>query len=130
MAALPESVMTLMRAFGKAFNRADIDGILACVTQDFEWRQAVGPHAPDGNIVTGRDAVRRALADRDTMYRDMRFSEAEVFMAGEDRVVGTFRATGQYASGQALDVRGVDIYTLRDGLIATKDSYWKTISPQ
>jgi ketosteroid isomerase-like protein len=112
MAGLPESVMTLMRAFGKAFNRADIDGILACVTEDFEWRQAVGPHAPDGNIVTGRDAVRRALADRDTMYRDMRFSEA------------------QYASGQALDVRGVDIYTLRDGLIATKDSYWKIISPQ
>tara|TARA_R110001606_G_scaffold30947_1_gene95119 strand:+ start:290 stop:682 length:393 start_codon:yes stop_codon:yes gene_type:complete len=130
MTALPESVMSLMRAFGKAFNRADVDGILACVTEDFEWRQAAGPNAPDGSIVSGREAVRQALADRDTMYRDMRFSEAEVFMAGETRVIGTFRATGKYASGESLDVRGVDIYTLRDGLIATKDSYWKIITPQ
>jgi len=128
MAAMPEEVMALMRAFGKAFNRADIDGILACVTDDFEWRQAVGPEAPHGRIVAGRDAVRQALAERDRSYRDMRFSDAEVFMAGDDRVVGTFRATGKYASGESLDVRGVDIYTLRDGLIAAKDSYWKIIT--
>lgn len=128
MAAIPDEVMALMKAFGKAFNRADIDGIIACVTDDFEWRQASGPDAPDGRIVSGRDAVRTALAARDQEYRDMRFSEAEICMAGDDRVLGTFRATGRYASGAPLDVRGADIYTLRDGLIASKDSYWKIIT--
>ncbi len=127
--AISEQVMTLMKAFGKAFNRADIEGILACVTDDFEWRQAVGPDAPDGRIVSGREPVRAALAARDEHYRDMRFSEAEICMAGDERVLGTFRATGNYASGAPLDVRGVDIYTLRDGLIASKDSYWKIITP-
>ena len=34
------------------------------------------------------------------------------------------------ADGTPLDLRGVDIYTLRDGLIATKDSYWKRIEGQ
>lgn len=126
MGAVPADVMDLMKRFGKAFNKADVDGILQCVTDDFEWRLATGPDAPDGKVVTGREAVRQALADRDAALGTVRFSEAEVAMAG-DRVLGTFRVTGSYADGTALDVRGVDIYTLRDGLIATKDSYWKRI---
>lgn len=126
MSAVPADVMDLMKRFGKAFNKADVDGILECVTDDFEWRLAAGPDAPDGKIVTGREAVRRALADRDAALDTARISEAEVAMAGE-RVLGTFRVTGSYADGTPLDVRGVDIYTLRDGLIATKDSYWKRI---
>lgn len=130
MAAMPDDVMALMKAFGKAFNRSDIDSILDCVTDDFVWRQASGPDAPDGKIVSGQKAVRAALAERDNAYRDMRFSDADVFMAGDDRVVGTFRATGKYASGAKLDVRGVDIYTLREGLIASKDSYWKIVTPR
>ena len=44
------SVMTLLRAFGKAFNAGDVDGILACVTDDHSrtatdlwegWRRVV-----------------------------------------------------------------------------------------
>lgn len=126
MVGVPADVMDLMKRFGRAFNKADVDGILECVTDDFEWRLATGPNAPDGRIVAGRDAVRQALADRDAALGSVRFSEAEVAMAGE-RVLGTFRVTGSYADGAPLDVRGVDIYTLRDGLIATKDSYWKRI---
>jgi len=126
MGGVPADVMDLMKRFGKAFNKADVDSILECVTDDFEWRLATGPNAPDGEIVTGRDAVRQALADRDAALDTVRISDAEVVMAG-DRVLGTFRVTGSYADGEPLDVRGVDIYTLRDGLIATKDSYWKRI---
>jgi len=32
------------------------------------------------------------------------------------------------SDGGAVDLRGCDIYTLRDGLIASKDSYWKQIA--
>lgn len=129
MCNVPAAVMDLMKRFGKAFNKADVDGILACVTDDFEWRLASGPDAPDGRIVRGREAVRDALAARDAALGTVRFSEAVVAMAGE-RVLGTFRVTGTYADGSPLDVRGVDIYSLRDGLIATKDSYWKRIEGQ
>jgi ketosteroid isomerase-like protein len=126
MSAVPMDVMNLMKRFGKAFNEADVDGILDCVTEGFEWRLATGPDAPDGKVVSGREAVRETLAERDATLGATRFSEGEVAMAGE-RVLGTFRLTGSYANGMPLDVRGVDIYTLCDGLIATKDSYWKRI---
>lgn len=120
------STLALLRTFGKAFNAGDIDEILACVTDDFEWRLASGPDAPDGRIVRGKDAVRQALRERQAEIREIRFSETEVFIA-DDQVIGRFRATGTYATGQPIDVRGVDLYTVRDGRIAVKDSYWKRI---
>ena len=126
MADKEDAVMTLLRAFGKAFNKGDIDGILACVTEDFEWRLASGPDAPDGKVVRGKEAVRRALEERDREVAEMRFSETSVTIAG-DTVYGAFRAIGTTRDGRAIDRRGIDVYRVREGKIALKDSYWKRI---
>lgn len=120
------AVMALLRQFGKAFNKGDVDGILACVTDDFEWRLAAGPNAPDGKIVRGKDAVREALEDRDREIEEMRFSETAVSIP-DGKVFGSFRATGRTRDGEAIDKRGIDIYEIRDGKIAVKDSYWKQV---
>ncbi len=123
-----EQTMALLGRFGKAFNRADVAEILACVTDDFVWVLAAGTDAPDGRVCRGAEQVRQALAARAELVRDVRFSETKVLFA-DDHVIGTFRATGTYVGdGRPHDVRGVDIYTLRDGLIASKDSYWKQIT--
>jgi ketosteroid isomerase-like protein len=121
-----DDVMALLRQFGKVFNRGDIEGILACVTDDFEWRLAEGPDAPDGKVVRGKEAVRAALEERDRAIAEMRFSETAVTIAG-DTVFGTFRAVGKTRDGRNIDRRGVDIYRIRDGRIALKDSYWKQV---
>lgn len=126
MAVDRDEAMALLRRFGKAFNAGDVDGIVACVTADFEWRLAEGPDAPDGRIARGAEGVRAALAERDGVIEAIRFSETELFFA-DGAVIGRFRATGTYRSGEPLDVRGIDIYTFRDGRISTKDSYWKRI---
>ena len=121
-----KAVMNVLKAFGKAFNAGDVDGVLAQVTDDFEWRLHEGAVAPDGAIVRGRHAVRAALEDRAKTIDHLRFSETEV-MFGDDHVVGRFRATGAYRDGRQIDVRGVDVYGFRDGKIAVKDSYWKAV---
>lgn len=121
-----DEVMALLRDFGKAFNRGDIDGILACVTEDFEWRLAKGPDAPDGKVVSGKEEVRRALEERDREIAEMRFSETAVTIA-EDKVFGSFRAKGRLRDGTKIDVRGLDVYEIRGGRIAVKDSYWKQV---
>jgi ketosteroid isomerase-like protein len=127
-APLSPELQALFRRFGKAFNAGDVDVIAACVTPDFRWIMARGPDAPYGRIVEGRDDLRRALAERGQLLEGVRFSEAEVFAAG-DCVIGTFRMTAtRRVDGAAIDLRGCDIYTLRDGLIASKDSYWKQIA--
>ncbi len=128
MSALSPELQALFRRFGKAFNAGDVEAIAACVTPDFRWIMARGPEAPHGRIVEGREALRTALAERERELSGVRFSEAQVFAAGEF-VVGTFRMTATRRSdGAAVDLRGCDIYTLRDGLIASKDSYWKQVA--
>jgi len=128
MNALSPELQALFRRFGRAFNAGDVEAIAACVTPDFRWIMARGPEAPHGRIVEGREALRTALAERERELSGVRFSEAQVFAAGEF-VVGTFRMTATRRSdGAAVDLRGCDIYTLRDGLIASKDSYWKQVA--
>lgn len=125
---LSPELQALFRRFGKAFNAMDVDGVLACVTPDFRWIMARGPEAPHGRIVSGRDALRAALLERDRELTGIRFSEAQVF-AASDAVIGTFRMTAtRRADNAAVDLRGCDLYTVRDGLIASKDSYWKQVT--
>lgn len=116
----------LMAAFGRAWGKGDVDGILACVTEDFEWRQAVGPEAPWGRHVRGKEALRRALAERDETFANLRYSDNRVEVFGE-RIVQTFRISGTLPGGEPADWRGCDLYQVRDGKLAYKDSYWKRI---
>jgi len=45
----------LLHRFCKAFNRADAEGILACVTDGSGWIQAAGSEAPHGRIRRGAE---------------------------------------------------------------------------
>lgn len=118
--------LALLKKLGKGFNAANVDAILECVTDDFEWILAAGPDAPHGKIVRGRDGVAATMAERAREISELRFSETDLIYAG-DRVIGTYRVTGRYADGRRIDARGCDIYVIRDGKIARKDSYWKQI---
>ncbi len=119
--------LALLKKLGRGFNNGDVDAILECVTDDFEWILASGPDAPHGKIVRGRDGVAATMAARAKEIPELRFSETELIYAGE-RVIGTYRATGRYADGRRIDARGCDVYVIRDGKIARKDSYWKQIT--
>ena len=51
---MPDAIDDLFRRFGKAFNKADVEEIAACVTDDFEWRLAAGTR-PAGTVLKGKD---------------------------------------------------------------------------
>ncbi len=121
-----EATLALLKKMGKGFNSGDVDAILECVTDDFEWILAAGPDAPHGKIVRGREGVAATMAARAKEIPELRFSETDLIYSG-DRVVGTYRVTGRYADDRRIDARGCDIYVIRDGKIARKDSYWKQI---
>lgn len=121
-----ETALALLKKLGKGFNNGDVNAILECVTDDFEWILAAGPDAPHGKVVRGREGVAATMAARAKEIPELRFSETDLIYAG-DRVIGTYRVTGRYADGQRIDARGCDLYVIRDGKIARKDSYWKQI---
>ncbi len=111
-----DAIEQLLTEFGTAWNDHDLDAALALTTPDIVF-ESTGP-APDGTRSEGRDAVREAWAP---IFADTasHFDGEELIVDG-DRVVQCW--TYRWADGH---VRGIDVFVLRDGLVAAKHSYVK-----
>ncbi len=106
----------VVEAFDAAWGAHDLDATLALVTDDCVF-ESTGP-APDGARHVGRAAVRAAWQP---IFDDASSAfEVEELVAAGDRVTQRWRYT--WADGH---VRGVDVFTVRDGLVAAKLSYVK-----
>jgi ketosteroid isomerase-like protein len=106
----------LLDAFGQAWNDHDLDAAMAMTTPDCVF-ESTGP-APDGERAVGPAAVRAAwegiFADEAAHF------EVEELVVQGDRA--SQRWTYRWADGH---VRGIDLFAIRDGLVAEKLSYVK-----
>ena len=118
-----EVTLEFLHAFADAFNRHDLDAIMAFMTPDCVFEASGGPDVC-GTRYVGREAVRRAFADVWATFPDAAWSDARHFMCG-DRAVTEWTFTGTRRDGDRIEVHGCDLFTLRDGKIALKNSYRK-----
>jgi ketosteroid isomerase-like protein len=102
--------------FAVAFDRHDVDAVMDAMTDDCVF-ESTDP--PAGGRHAGRAAVRAAWTEFFRASGGARFETEEQFAAG-DRVVVRWR----YSWGDGY-VRGVDVFRVRDGLVAEKLSYVK-----
>ncbi len=107
---------SLLEAFGQAWNDHDLDRALEMMTPDCVF-ESTGP-APDGERAVGPEQVRAAWAPI--------FADAAAQFEVEELIVQGDRATQRwsyrFADGH---IRGVDVFAIRDGLVAEKLSYVK-----
>jgi len=115
----------LMKAINAAFNARDVDRIMEFFADDCTFLMARGPE-PEGRRVHGKAAVRKVLADRFAVIRDMRWDHVDQVIAGQ-RAVTVWMVTGRGADGERLNYRGCDIYEFRGDKILNKDTYWKLV---
>ena len=108
-----------------AFNRHDLDGILAYFAEAAVFESPRGPDAW-GTRFAGKAAVREGLALRFSGIPDVHYGDDRHFVSG-DRGVSEWLLTGTTTAGQRIEVRGCDLWEFRDGLVVRKDSYWKII---
>jgi ketosteroid isomerase-like protein len=100
------------------WNAQDLDAIMATYTDDIVFQN----HTAGEDAVVGSDAVRAHLAHIFARWPDMRFSSRRVYMSPAFCTSEwTARATAR--DGRVLEWDGVDVFPLRDGLIARKDVY-------
>ncbi len=112
--------------FRKAYARADREALLAVTSVDFEWHQHKATGAgqmPDGRVLVGVDALIEEIAWRRLHWQDVRYDNLEERAAG-DMLVQTFTVSGR-EDGVPFHARAVDLYPVRDGRIARKDTFWK-----
>jgi ketosteroid isomerase-like protein len=102
--------------FQEAFDAQDVDAVMAAMTPDCVFEDT---SPPDGQRHVGPDAVRTAWQRLFAAAPGASFSTEEVIDAG-DRVIVRWRY--EWDGGH---VRGVDIFTVHDGLVAEKIAYVK-----
>jgi ketosteroid isomerase-like protein len=113
----------MLDAFAAAWNGHDVDGLMACMTDDCVFESAAGPEVA-GTRYVGRDAVRKSYQAVFETYKDGRWNNARHFVAG-NRAVSEWTFTGTTNTGAKVEVNGCDVFTLRGAKIVVKNSYRK-----
>ncbi len=116
MSKIEASVRTVLD-FNDAFNRHDVAAMMELTSEDTVFENTYP--APDGTAISGKQAVTKFWEDFFRESPKAHIEIEEIFGFG-NRCVMRWRYT--WGDGH---VRGVDVFTLKDGLIAEKLSYVK-----
>jgi ketosteroid isomerase-like protein len=117
----------VLQEFADAWNRHDIDGLMSYMTDDCVFDASSGPDVC-GTRYVGRESVRAGFAEVWATFPDAHWGGARHFVVGE-RGVSEWIFSGTRADGTRVEVNGCDLFTLRDGRIAVKNSYRKNRPP-
>ena len=118
-----DDAVEMLRSIAVAFDRHDLDGIMSHFADDAVFEAPRGPERW-GQRFVGKEEVREAFAARFSGIPDIRYQDDEHFVDG-DRGASAWILSGTTTAGQRIEVRGCDLWTLRDGKVVKKDSYWK-----
>ena len=116
-----------LQAFGDAWNRHDIEALMAAMADDCEFHAVAGPDLL-GKSFIGRDAVRAGFELAWQTFPDAAWLHPVHFVNG-DRGVTECTFSGTKADGTRIEARMVDIFTFRDGKIAVKNAFRKDRPP-
>jgi predicted SnoaL-like aldol condensation-catalyzing enzyme len=117
-----EEGVRLVLQFNEAFNRHDVEGMMALMSADCTF-EATFP-APDGCVFVGKEAVSRYWQDFFRGSPQAHIEIEELFGFGF-RCVMRWRYEWVDEAGNKGHVRGADIFRLKDSLICEKLSYVK-----
>jgi ketosteroid isomerase-like protein len=121
-----EEVATpLLQEFLDAFNAHDVDAIMSFFTEDCVLDTPRGP-APGGRHMVGRQQVREGIQARFDGIPDITYVNDRHWTSG-DRGVSEWTIRGTQTTGEAIEVRGCDLFEFTGGMISRKDSFWKIV---
>jgi ketosteroid isomerase-like protein len=111
----------VVREIIDAFNRGDVEAMLARMDSDFEWRPL--EDSPVSRNVRGHEHVRRYVEDWFGTFDNLRMEVGAMSAVG-DHVVVELEAHGRgRASGVELYNRFCQVWTLRRGRAVRMDEY-------
>jgi ketosteroid isomerase-like protein len=115
------ATQTVIDLFNDAFNRHDADAVAALLTEDTVFEDT--SPAPDGRRIEGKAAVAGFWREWFARNPDAAFEAEDVIVSGDRAVVRwVYR---KQRNGQPWHIRGVDVFTVREGKVAAKLAYVK-----
>ena len=116
------AVRDLIERYNDAWNRQDLDAICGLHAPGMVFENHTAAERAEG------DAVRGHIGGIFAAYPDLRFATRSL-LTGEDFAVCEWTASAT-RDGRWLEWDGVDVFPLRDGLIARKDVYSASHRPR
>ena len=114
---------TLLDAITDAYNRNDIDAVMAFFADDAVFDHAAGPGI-NGTRFSGLDTIRGIFEGLFNNVESVKWTPIDTRVYG-DKAYCEFHRVAKLKSGEIQDFLSIDILTFRDGLIIHKDTYYK-----
>jgi steroid delta-isomerase-like uncharacterized protein len=112
-----------LQSFADAWNRHDIDGLMAFMTDDCVFEANAGSRV-NGTPYNGRAEVRAGFMKAWQDYPDAKWSHARHFVDG-NRGASEWVFTGTERNGAQVEVTGCDLFVFRGEKIQVKNSFRK-----
>ncbi|MGZ9811883.1 nuclear transport factor 2 family protein [Pseudoroseicyclus sp. H15] len=123
LTTLPPLTEADLAATFDAFNRHDIEGVMARFAEDCVFYPVGGPEV-FGAKIEGREAIAAAFEGVWRAMPDAQWSQHRHFIHG-DRAVSEWLFSGTDAQGMRTEAEGADLFTLRGGEIVIKQAFRK-----
>ena len=120
-ASQEQTTRSTIDRFHQVFNLHDADGLAVLLTDDTVFEDT--SPAPDGRRVEGKTAVVEFWRRWFERNPDARFEAEEVIVSGSRATV--LWVYHKMRNGQPWHLRGVDVFSVRDGKVAAKLAYVK-----
>ncbi len=115
-----ENVEIVRRAF-EAYGRGDLDAAYSYLHPEVEFHTYAD--SPQAGIYRGRDAVREYNGDLFAQFESLRIEVEEFVDAGDRVIVVSTQHAVPKGGRQEIDVQMVELWTVRDKLLAERHSY-------
>lgn len=115
--------LSMLRAFSEAWNRHDLEAIMAMSTDDCEFWAAAGPDVVGGRHV-GPEAVAAAYRAIFELYPDGRWTNGRITLM-DGRALSEWTFVGTTTEGRRVEVLGLDILELEGDRVRIKNSFRK-----
>ena len=121
---LTQSNLETLQAFGDAWNRHDLDGIMSYMTEDCVFYSPAGPELM-GKAHRGQAAVRAEFETGVfTTIKDFEFKDVNYVVNGDQGHM-SWTLIGTLPDGAKAEIPGVDLITFRGGKISAKNALVK-----
>ena len=118
-----DATLELVTRFESAFSPLDVDALMADMTDDCVFEHVAPPAVSLGRH-EGQAAVRAVWDSMPAHFPGFVIDATDIFTAG-DRATCRWTMRWRQPDGSEASMRGVDVFTVRDGKIAEKLTYAK-----
>jgi len=118
---MSQETVEIVRAVYAAVESGDLATANSYIHPDIEFHTYI--NSPEAGVYLGKEAVLNYNATLFAQFESLRIEVEELVDAGDRVIAVTTQHAVPKGGNQEIDVHFAEVWTIRDGLLAERDSY-------